>query len=391
VETFERLERLPDSREHIPQLDGIRGLAILMVLVHHFTEDRSRLTGWVRHVFLAADAGWVGVDLFFVLSGYLITRILLSTKDSPRYFRVFYGRRALRIFPLYYAVLAAALLVLPRFVVRTPAYDALLNRQVFLWTYLSNWVADTFNCEYVALKHFWSLSVEEQFYLVWPALIYFTSKRQARILCWVAIAGAPLVRLALAASGHAFAGYFVTPGRADALSLGALVAIEGAGRLMPLARRAAPFLASAMAVLTMAGAWKVAIENDLTPSAMAAKSIGLSLVSFSAAALLVLVLSPETPGWVTSPFRSRTLRWIGQISYGIYVFHYLLQPALQRLVPAAMLRSALGSDLAAVVATLVVGSVVSIAAAALSWHLFEKRILRLKRHLSYGDGPGGGL
>lgn len=165
MKSFEGLERLPETREHIPRLDGVRGIAILLVLLHHFTDDREKLTGIARRLFLVTDAGWVGVDLFFVLSGYLITRILLSTKESPRYFTTFYGRRALRIFPLYYAVLVAVLLILPRLVPPTPELDAILGRQVFLWTYLSNWVRDTFNSDYAALKHFWSLSVEEQFYL----------------------------------------------------------------------------------------------------------------------------------------------------------------------------------------------------------------------------------
>jgi peptidoglycan/LPS O-acetylase OafA/YrhL len=386
MKSFERLERLPLSREHIPQLDGIRGIAILLVLVHHFTEDREKLTGWARQLFLVTDAGWVGVDLFFVLSGYLITRILLATRESPRYFSTFYGRRALRIFPLYYAVLIAVLLILPRFVPPAPDLAAILDRQIFLWTYLSNWVRDTFNSDYAALKHFWSLSVEEQFYLVWPALIYFTSKKQARLLCWTAIVGAPLLRLALAATGHAYAGYFITPARADALSIGALIAIEGADRLQPLARRAAPFLGAAVLALTFTGGWKIAIAGDLTPAAIAMKSAGLTLLDFACGALLILVLAPARSRWLAAPFDNVPIRWLGQISYGVYVFHYLLLPVLRRIFPYNAVRDALSSEVAAILGFLLFGGAVSIAAAALSWHLFEKRVLRLKRHLTY-DAP----
>jgi peptidoglycan/LPS O-acetylase OafA/YrhL len=383
MKSFERLERLPETREHIPRLDGVRGLAILLVLVHHFTDDREKLTGFVRQLFYVTDAGWIGVDLFFVLSGYLITRILLSTKESPRYFTTFYGRRALRIFPLYYAVLIAVLLILPRFVPPASDFAAILDRQFFLWTYLSNWVRDTFNSSYAALKHFWSLSVEEQFYLAWPALIFFTSKKQARVLCWMAILGAPLLRLALASTGHAYAGYFITPARADALSIGALIAIEGADRLLPLARRAAPFLGLAVLVLTFTGGWKIAIEDDLTPAAIFMKSAGLSILDLACGALLVLLLAPSPSRWLAAPFDNRAMRWLGQISYGVYVFHYLLLPVLRRVFPFAAVRATSGSEVAAIVSFLLFGGAVSIAAAALSWHLFEKRVLRLKRHLTY--------
>lgn len=192
------------------------------------------------------------------------------------------------------------------------------------------------------------------------------------------------MRLALAVTGHAYAGYFITPARADALSIGALIAIEGAGRLLPLARKAAPWLGLAVLALTFAGGWKIAIEDELTPTAVAMKSAGLTLLDFTCGALLILLLAPSPPRWLAAPFDNRGIRWIGQISYGVYVFHYLLLPVLRRLFPYAAVREATGSDVAAIAGFVLFGGAVSIAAAALSWHLFEKRVLRLKRHLTYG-------
>ena len=153
------------NASHIPGLDGLRGVAILLVLVHmlNVLEIEHGMPAWVFG--RISQIGWTGVQLFFVLSGFLITGILLDTQRSKNYFPAFYGRRTLRIFPLYFSVLTIAFVILPWLGSVPPAVAADRPHQIWLWTYLSNWAA-IFDQGSKAFPHFWSLAVEEQFYLV---------------------------------------------------------------------------------------------------------------------------------------------------------------------------------------------------------------------------------
>ena len=164
-------------QERLPTLDGVRGLAILLVLAHNYLllESPSGIAGYMTERVL--NAGWVGVQLFFVLSGFLITWGLLESRDTENYFRNFYARRVLRIFPLYYLMLILTFLVLPalNFYPKTIADDA--PCQWWLWLFLSNWSQPYGICGN-SLPHFWSLAVEEQFYLVWPLAVRYTQPRQ---------------------------------------------------------------------------------------------------------------------------------------------------------------------------------------------------------------------
>src|SRR4030095_1290908 len=147
----------PDAvrRQHYPALDGLRGIAILLVVIYHNF-------GFINY----SSFGWLGGDLFFVLSGFLITDILINTVGKPGYLQNFYIRRVLRIFPLYYLCLIIFLLVLPRFAI-LPDSDYYVRNQAWLWTYLQNWLyIFRGNDNTVSLHHLWSLAVEEQFYLV---------------------------------------------------------------------------------------------------------------------------------------------------------------------------------------------------------------------------------
>ena len=168
----------------IPALDGLRGIAIILVMLHHFTYYRptSGIDALIGSVLFF---GWTGVDLFFVLSGFLITGILLDTRGSERYFTSFYARRTLRIFPLYYLVLFLAFVVLPKF----PAVHPVLAGQADVppqwpyWLYLTNFSIADRGWVHGWVDVAWSLAIEEQFYLVWPLVIWLCPPRLVAWLC----------------------------------------------------------------------------------------------------------------------------------------------------------------------------------------------------------------
>jgi len=169
--------RITRAVQQVPELDGLRGVAILMVLLFHFGGPPINLCTWLL------SYGWAGVDLFFVLSGFLITTILLNTKDSPQYFSSFYGRRVLRIFPLYFMALALYFHVeMPWLVSHKQATAVSVGDQLWCWFYLLNWHDVTAGIN-GNLSHLWSLSIEEQFYLVWPLAIWRCSRKQVPVLC----------------------------------------------------------------------------------------------------------------------------------------------------------------------------------------------------------------
>src|SRR5688572_7114217 len=151
------------NRGHIPALDGLRGIAVLIVLGFHIFPNHVKF-------------GWAGVDLFFVLSGFLITGILLESKGTPNYYRNYLAKRTLRIFPLYYFFLIVFFIVFPLVGYSDSIYnyDYLSSTQSWYWLYIQNWRI-FFDPHYPGediISHFWSLAIEEQFYIFWPLVIY---------------------------------------------------------------------------------------------------------------------------------------------------------------------------------------------------------------------------
>src|SRR4051812_26234940 len=162
---------LPDLSGHVPALDGIRGLAILLILAYHFTLGMTGRGIAVRLIAKLTSTGWCGVDLFFVLSGFLITGILWNAKESPHRFRNYYVRRALRIFPLYYAAIAIVFAALPFIATRVGGFEGIHGTGAWLGLYGTN-ILVALRGQWFPLSHFWSLAVEEHFYLFWPAVVF---------------------------------------------------------------------------------------------------------------------------------------------------------------------------------------------------------------------------
>jgi peptidoglycan/LPS O-acetylase OafA/YrhL len=364
--------RAPAAPDRIAALDGVRGLAILLVVLFHAlffdvaaigAERLSLGSVYVRVVSL----GWCGVDVFFVLSGFLITGILLRSKTAPHYFRDFYARRALRIFPLYYVVVALLLFVLDR-----PATTA-AEKASYLFYYqnvrYALWGEQT--ADHARLIT-WSLAIEEQFYLVWPAVVWLASRRALVCIAATAIAAAIALRFVLTAGGLATT-HFLTPCRVDTLMAGALIAVLG---VPPRWLGVVATLAGGGALLAIA-----ASTGQPWPQAPDMQRWGLLAALAFAVGLLTLV---RCGGVCERVCAWHPLRSLGRYSYCVYLVHYLVIDAVTRLVLAASPEAkqwlAAWPPLALMLAFAALCLLASWAIGWLSWHLFERHFLALKRH-----------
>ncbi len=364
---------------HLPGLDGVRGLAILMVLAVHFVGDATPRAWGERLAVKLGGYGVLGVDLFFVLSGFLITGLLLDSKGGLHYFRNFYARRTLRIFPLYYAVLALLFLVLPLLATLPPPLEDARSHQVWLWTYTANFfIAAKASWALTYVSHFWSLAIEEHFYLVWPLVVFSFRRETLERICLGAIGVALALRIALSLAGVSELSISVlTPCRVDTLCVGALLATvarrEGGPGL--LVRRSGPAaLAVAAATLAVSG-WCAAMRTGLA----VLHPIRGTLFAIFFGALTLMSVQDAEQSLVARAFQSSWLRTFGKYSYGLYVYHGVLSWHMQELRVQDRLEALLASNSLAIAAQAVLGVGLSLVVSALSYELFEKRFLALKR------------
>ncbi len=356
---------LKEKREllrHVPELDGVRGIAVLMVMILHFydpVEARSPFGPLTKLI----ENGGAGVDLFFVLSGFLITGILVSSKAAANYFRAFYARRALRIFPLYVVVTATFFFVaLPMFHRHGKDLAMQAHEQIWYWLFLENW-RHVLGCNDGAqLAHFWSLAIEEQFYLLWSVVAWICSAESLKKISLVLVLLAAVSRTVASAMGVSDqALYFCTFTRMDALLLGALLALSPGFR---------EFMGSKAKFILPA-----AVALSLCPLPFELK---LSVYGLGASALVALAATRRV-AWL----RAGWLRSFGKYSYALYVLHYLLHGALPPL--AARFNPLLFASI-----SIFGGIALSYAAALLSWDVLESPFLKMKRYVPYRF-PGGPL
>jgi peptidoglycan/LPS O-acetylase OafA/YrhL len=373
----------PPEPHHNPALDGIRGLAILCVLGHHLVyinlAINTPLYIWARAL---RDSLWCGVDIFFALSGFLITGILVRTLNAPGYFRNFYGRRTLRIFPLYYLVLLILLFC-------THWLHIHWGAQIWrLLTYSNHPFPPLHNPQWsfyfggdISLVNFWSLHIEEQFYFIWPFLVYFF--RQPRRL--LAVAGSLSLfsiglRIFLAGRGVPYVGlYSSLASRTDSLFIGAALALLLYTSVRHRILQAAPFLLAiflgALAILFFTH--RGLLWEHASPTLF---SLQFTLISLCATALIAVCLNSSS--WISRLFSTPILRFFGKYSYGMYIYHSVLpmfyMPAFLKLIAPLAPHPALQHLLRTLV-ELTTTIVISV----LSFDFVESRFLRLKRYFSY--------
>lgn len=374
------------SADHLPALDGVRGLAILLVLVLHLSDFAQAL--WAasspldRLVLRLTSAGWVGVDLFFVLSGFLITGILVDAKERAGYFRNFYARRVLRIFPLYYGFLIVIFLLLP--LIPRAGLDAPLRDQLTYWPYLQNMRGlldpgrtDTFFHD--TTGHLWSLAVEEQFYLVWPAILLPFARTRLMWICSALIAGALVFRVAIRAAGaDSDYAYILMPARIDSLALGALLALAARSKHdLGVAVRLAPVAAGVSAAIVAAiFLWRHALDtNDIL-----VQTIGYTALAVLFGALVISAATSRPGTLLHAVFTRASMRTLGRYSYGMYVIHIPIIVLLSWTITQTHgdLPAIGGLALPGTIAFSLAGGAATFALAWLSWHVWEQRWLRLK-------------
>jgi peptidoglycan/LPS O-acetylase OafA/YrhL len=360
-----------------PALDGLRGIAIALVMLYHFTlsgpltSSLSRLP--IASFFVKLSlAGWTGVDLFFALSGFLITTILLRTKGEAGFFKSFYARRFLRIFPPYYFFLLGALVLLPWL----PAVWS-GRGMVWLWSYLTNWAIGSRGWNAISLpcQHFWTLAIEEQFYLVWPLIVFVSDRKTLARICVAAILAAFCFRFFCAFElNRPLLGYVSLFGRCDSLAAGAFLAVvaESGSQILSPSRLKAT---ASICLLGLAGLFflREGLPNEdpfvvtLAPTLLAGLSVAL---------VAPFVLSSKASNrWLESP----ALRLLGFYSYSLYIFHQPVVVTLQ----AFGVGVGSSSYLWMFAAQYLVPFAATAALSTLSWYAVERPALQFKERLHF--------
>jgi peptidoglycan/LPS O-acetylase OafA/YrhL len=376
VEASPRAKSL--SGRHLPELDGLRGIAVtLVVLFHEFAMVEKPLATPASYLSRLCILGWSGVDLFFVLSGFLIGGILLDNSGSPRYYRAFYARRVCRIFPLYYAVLAiaAALLVL------NPSGSPILKELgAPFWSFFAFvqifWMAKWGSCGQSVLSVTWSLAVEEMSYLCLPWLLRHLPPRRRLLILTVIVFCNPLFRALVAPLG--LPSFSILIFRGDGISLGVWAAalLRTPGALDWL--RARRWALYAPLILLSPVIFRLDFPMHLTQlEAIEGVWRYTFVCGFFLSLLLLAVVHPQ--GWWAAMLRARFLQFLGRLSYGIYLQHLLVLAGCLALVGRDKLVLYTAADYSVVLLALTLTLIL----ATLSFRYFEQPILKRGRSVSY--------
>lgn len=343
--------------EYHKNLDGVRGIAVLMVMIFHFFPviNEGTIFPFLKKI---SNLGQTGVTLFFVLSGFLITRILINTKNKKKYFSNFYMRRFLRIFPLYYFFLLLTYFVFPFiFNQEVPTW----GQQAYFYAYLQNF-AMTFGWNSVGPGHFWSLAVEEHFYMFWPLVVYFFNIKQLKRLIFGIIGFAFVLRIILILNNYNV--FYFTFTRFDALAIGALLAIyELKGKLQQNNSKKFLFI-FILSIVPAVFLW-VFFAGKGNNIIQAVKFLFIAFTYFGIIGYLISINSDKR---INKALRIKFLIYSGKISYGLYVFHPISSVLFVDLLPTKnMFLELFGSF------------IMSYILSSLSYYLIELNFLKLKR------------
>lgn len=343
------------SGKHIQALDGLRGLAILLVILFH-----------TFHFLF----GWCGVDLFFVLSGFLITGTLIDSKENPHYFLNFWIKRVLRIFPVYYLILAIIIIPKIYFKINTVSYTSWTY-----WFYLQNWqyvVNGVFPDGKATLNHFWSLAIEEQFYFIFPFIVKNVKNKTMPFLLLTLIFISILFRFHYFNTNNI--GYYVgTFSRMDSLAVGAFLAYTIRYNRVFLEKWVHLFFYVSFTYITGV----ILLTNEVHFSNPYFAGVGLTFFALLFGSLLIFSISEYKNNFFKQFLTLKPLLFLGKISYGLYIYHWILyvfiKPPLESLI-YTYLADSLASKVVTSLLILTIGIILSY----LSFIYFEKKVLKLK-------------
>lgn len=369
----------------MPELDALRGIAILWVILHNAALDGIGPAQSVimSVIGLIGNMGWVGVQLFFVLSGFLITGILVDGRGFKHQFRNFYVRRTLRIFPLYYGFLLFAFVILPWLGFSTLP-DSTQTEKLLYWTYLANW--GLLFVEHQTFPHLWSLAIEEQYYLIWPLLVILLQKRTLAYICLVLIVTAIASRASLVMyfdpDFSSKAMYTFTIARWDSLAIGSLLALlVRSDSTMIYVQR---FFSRVFLIFTTVLILQILLLRNFS----AHGTVGIfnqTTIALWFAMLILLSISPSRNLFekLRQALSNKFLRWIGKYSYAIYVFHVPAKMIWFSHLAFAGKPDSPWYQLYIVVYNFIGISALATSAAYISWHVLEQPFLKLKRYFVY--------
>lgn len=371
----------------ITELDGVRGCAIILVLLFHCGTFNA--TNWQARLLrlgTGVSLGWSGVDLFFVLSGFLITGILLETKGCANYFSSFYARRVLRIFPLYMTfVLVFFWIALPIAHALGHGLEVKASAQGWYWLYLSNWRVGLGLTHEDYLNHFWSLAIEEQFYLIWPFVVWVVSELQLMRLCGLIILGCLALRTSLVSVLSPAAVEFLTPFRIDTLAFGAVICLifrnaEWTTQFRKQSNRI-------LAVVSLGLIGLVVFCGAISIDHVVIRTVGFTLFAALYACLVFgAAAASGGTGPIVTMLRKPFLRSFGKYSYGIYVIHMPVYIVTRRLLTRAGDHFHRDYNALAAFCCVVICTLVSYGLARVSWRLLEQPFLRMKARFPYCVG-----
>lgn len=370
---------ISDKQDYWPFLDGLRGIAILVVIPHNInafngTKEFEQIPAIVSH------AGWIGVQIFFVLSGFLITSQLLRDQGATNYFSSFYMRRVLRIFPLYYLALAVGLFLVPHLMALPPDKLQSFSHASWLWVFLNNWT-QPFSGSVYLFSHFWSLAVEEQFYLLWPVVVMLCA-RGTRLLqvCIALILMALLCRyLTLRLHMPEYAAYMLTVCRMDALAIGAAAAWLRPHVCQVLRSPRAATLVWWACIASLGGCTLLTGVFDTgDPFTITA---GYPLLALITAGMILVCSESEgavLPAATRALLSVPALRSVGRYSFAMYVIHFPLLQLAEQPIRSGLVAIGLPGAFAFVVGFTALTYLLGVA----SYLLLERHFLSLKTHFA---------
>ncbi|WP_312078087.1 acyltransferase [Chryseobacterium sp.] len=346
--------------KHYNQLDGVRGIAVLMVMVFHFFQTYEPSNDFLLLIKKISLFGKTGVSLFFVLSGFLITRILVDNKRQDFYFRNFYFRRALRIFPLYYFFLLVYYFIIP-IISNTSISD--FSQQIYHFTFLQNF-ASTFNWESFGPSHYWSLSVEEHFYLFWPFVIYFFSFDKIKWIILLLVVISFITRFILITNNFEESQFTVA--RFDELAMGAMLSILEKEKILTLNNK--KYFISLLIISALPLIYISFKNGDYS---IVEKSIRHFILAIFYGTLVGIAIISSSENFLYKILTYKMLRYTGKISFGLYVYHPICFVLVFTFLP-------INEILLIFVASFILAYLISM----LSFNLFEKRFTDLKKNFA---------